>query len=183
MHNIGMSRKLKLFQPKYSQAKSSLPLSLPLSAYLTAPVSDLNLLYHRISTQKLPDGWITHSFKQSDDGSLFLSSVPAIDSSTLIATTTFVVKVDRDLKWSLSYHGILVQNNQCDVLSVIPPKVSCVQDILTLLNTIQNSRMCSGNSVEDFEQIVEQHGGAFKDTKGQPALPCVAINSSVIFFL
>jgi len=127
-----MSRKLKFHQPKCSQAKSSLPFFLPLSASLTVPVSDLGQLHHHIPTQKLPDGWILYSLKQSDDSSLFLSSVPAIDLSTLTATTTFVVKVGHDLKWSLSCHVILVQTNQCSVLSVIPPKFSCVQDILTL---------------------------------------------------
>ena len=105
-----------------------------------------------------------------------------IDSSTLITTTKFVVKVGRDLKWSLNCHEMLVQNNQYDVPSVIPPKVS-VQETFTLLNSIQSSRTCSGNSVEDFEQIVEQHGGTFKDTKGQPAKLSVAINSYIIFFL
>jgi len=51
-----------------------------------------------------------------------------------------------------------------------------VQDISTRLNTIQSSRICSGNSVEDFEQIAEQRGGTFKDTKGQPAMPHAAIS-------
>jgi len=33
------------------------------------------------------------------------------------------------------------------------------------LNTLQASCLCDGNSVLDFQQVVEQHGGTFKDTK------------------
>ena len=109
---LGMPRKLKFYQTKAKKLPEKLPsppfcLSLPLTAYLTAPVSDLSHLCHRLATQTLPDGWVVQSPDLSDDGSLIISSSPIVDPSTLVATITFVVKVDSHLKWSISSHGII----------------------------------------------------------------------------
>ena len=131
-----MPRKLKFYRPKNYERKKlsfvisiklqdvtvlplSIPrqliqvprliLSLPVSAYTTAPIADLHHLCSRLSAHSLPDGWIIHVDDTHND--LILSSL-TIDASTLLPTTTFIIKVDHNLKWSLCCNGILVKNEQ-----------------------------------------------------------------------
>ena len=127
-----MPRKLKYYQPKNYERKKThkrkelsfiisipyqliqapqltLTLSLPISAFVTAPVTDLCHLNTRLSMQSLPNGWVRH-MNELHNGLIFSSL--SIDSFALLPITTFIVKIDCDLKWSLSYNGITVKNQQ-----------------------------------------------------------------------
>ena len=72
-----------------------LTLSLPISAYVTAPVNDI---YHLNSRQTLPDGWVRH-MDASHSGLIFTNL--SIDSFSMLSITTFIVRIDHDLKWSM----------------------------------------------------------------------------------
>ena len=72
-----------------------LTLSLPISAYITAPVNDICHLNSRLSVQTLPDGWVRH-MDASHSGLIFTNL--SIDSFSMLPITTFIVRIDHDLK-------------------------------------------------------------------------------------
>ena len=185
-----MPRKLKFYRPKNYERKklsfiisirlqdvtvtslSAVPnqlvqipqliLSLPISTYMTAPVTDLHHLCSRLSAQSLPDGWRKHM--DGTHSGLILSYL-SVNSSTLMPVTSFIVKVDNNLKWSLSYNGMLVKNQQHCGFSILE-EIKCLNDVLTVLSSVQVSHVCCGNSVEEFKQLVDDHCGEFKDSEG-----------------
>ena len=65
---------------------------------------------------------------------LIFSSL-SIDSFALLPTTTFVVKIDCDLKWSLSYNGIAFKNQQLSGFGD-SQQIKCL-NVLILLTCIQ----------------------------------------------
>ena len=169
-----MPRKLKYYQPKNYERKKThkrkelsfiisipyqliqapqltLTLSLPISAFVTAPVTDLCHLNTRLSMQSLPNGWVRH-MNELHNGLIFSSL--SIDSFALLPITTFIVKIDCDLKWSLSYNGITVKNQQLSIFGD-SQQIKCLNDVLILLTSIQASRICCGNPVEEFKQLLD----------------------------
>ena len=61
---------------------------------------------------------------------LIFSSL-SIDSFALLPITTFIVKIDCDLKWSLSYNGITVKNQQLSSFGD-SQQIKCLNDVLIL---------------------------------------------------
>ena len=137
-------------------------MSLPVSAYTTAPIADLHHLCSRLSAHSLPDGWIIHVDDTHND--LILSSL-TIDASTLLPTTTFIIKVDHNLKWSLCCNGILVKNEQTLGDLNDSQQITSLNDLLTILSSVQVSCICCGNSVEEFKNLIKDRGD-FKDLEG-----------------
>ena len=84
-------------------------LSLLISAYMTTPVTDLHDLCSWLSAQSLPDGWRRHTDGKYN-GLIF--------SNLSVNSSTFMVKLDNNFKWSLSYNGMLVKNQQRCGLSI-----------------------------------------------------------------
>ena len=148
-----------------------LKLSLPISAYTTAPITDLHHLCSRLSTHPLSHGWMRHM--DATNSGLIFSSL-SVDSSTLMPVTTFIVKVDNNLKWSLSYNGILVKNQQHNTFGN-SQQIKCLSDVLTFLYSIQANHIYCGNSVEEFKQLVDDCGGEFKDLEGFNKLWCTCM--------
>jgi len=92
-----------------------LPLSLPLSVYLSAELPDLPSLQNRLASQALPPGWVQHVDPSLQDCLIFASL--KVDPDLLAATTTFVVKVDSTLEWSMSCYSTLVEVEQIGALN------------------------------------------------------------------
>jgi len=89
-----------------------------------------------------------------------------VDPDLLAATTTFVVKVDSTLEWSMSCYSTLVEVEQCRALAAMPHSVKSATALLRLLTTISECHICSGNPTAEFGELVEAHGGIFKDASG-----------------
>ena len=134
-----------------------LVMSLPLSAYLSAPVTDLNHLSSCLASQSLPGGWVQHVCACQNDSPFFASLT--INSPLLSAIATFLVRVDNDMSWTLSYHGVRLEAEQCQALAAIPQRITSVSDVTSLLSIVDASRMCCGNPVEDFKELVDVHRG------------------------
>ena len=139
-------------------------LSLPLSAYLTAPITDLKHLSSCLASQSLPAGWIEHIDARQNNCLIFASFT--ISSSLLTATATFIVKVDDAFHWTVSCHRIQLEAEQCQALAAIPQRITCASDLMTLLSVVHASRICCGNPVEDFQELVDACGGEFRDSTG-----------------
>ena len=138
-----------------------LVLSLPLSAYLTAPVTDLKHLSSRLASQSLPAGWTNAC--QND---CLIFAMLTVNSPLLTANATFLVKVDHDFSWTVSCHGVLIETEKCQALAAFPRRITCVSDVFDLLSHVHGSRICHGNPVEEFRELVDVCGGEFRDSSG-----------------
>ena len=90
----------------------------------------------------------------------------AIELPLLSADTTYLVRVDEELRWSLSCHGLLVEVDQCSVLATIPHTIASAGALLHLLHTLEETQICCGNPASDFKSLVEARDGIFKDSSG-----------------
>ena len=86
-------------------------LSLPVSAYTTAPIADLHHLCSRLSAHSLPDGRIIHVNDTHND--LILSSL-TIDALTLLPTTTYIIKVVSFMESDIHLMRFLAVSKACD---------------------------------------------------------------------
>ena len=84
-----------------------------------------------------------------------------------MADATFVVKVDEELRWTLSCHGVAVEVDKCCDLRTIPPQLHSAGALLDLLHALQAIRVCCGNPVSDFQSLVDVHGTNFMDSAGK----------------
>ena len=140
---------------------SALPVSIPISG-LSVSVSCLE---KHLQEKSLPDGWIRLS-DSSTDGFLVLAKF-SINPPLLVAKATFLVKVDSELKWTLSYNDCPVEIEQCNaVLGNIPRQLSSVDSLMQLISTLQSCHICCGSAVADFQQLVDSRNGVFKDPTG-----------------
>ena len=48
-----------------------------------------------------------------------------------------LLKIDKELRWSLSYNGVSVEVGQCSLFSDIPPKLTSAKAVINLLSTFQ----------------------------------------------
>ena len=106
-----------------------LTLSLPISAFITALVYDICHLNSRLSMQTLPDGWVRHM--NASHSNLIFTNL-SIDSFAMLPITTFIVRIDHYLKWSISYNGIIVKNHQLSGF-MDSQQIKCLNDVTVLL--------------------------------------------------
>ena len=128
--------------PQELPTPQPLNLHLPISAYLSAPVHNLQNLSNRISSQSLPNGWV--KCQDTSEGQTMTFARLTVNSALLDVSTSFLVKVDRNLEWTLGCHGVQVQINQCPVVSTIPRIISCTNDLIHIPTACSNSA-CSLN--------------------------------------
>lgn len=139
-------------------------MSLPLSDQLHASVTDLASLKKHLEGRSLPNGWIECSHTTPEDTLVFAKL--AVSLPHLSADATFLVKVDDDLRWTLSCHGVRVEVAECQVLCGVPCQLSSASVVLDLLCTLQTAQVCCGNTISDFQSLVDNRGGDFKDSTG-----------------
>ncbi len=157
---------------------ADLHVSIPLSACLNVPVTGLTCLKRHLHGHSLPSGWTEHSHSTTDEASTLVFTKLAINLPLLSASATFVVRVDEDLRWTLSCHGTLVEVEQCKVLDTVQRQLCSAGAVIDLLSTLQASTICRGNPVVDFQQLVDAKGGEFQDSTGTKR-PSLIIDSCI----
>ena len=125
---------------------------------------DLPCLKSHLEAQPLPDGWIVCATSTTDGTLVFVKLSVNVD--VLTADATLLVKVDKELRWSISCHGTLFEVGQNAVLESIPPRIHSIGVVLELLKALQEVNVCCGNAVSDFRQLAELRGNEFKDSTG-----------------
>lgn len=137
-------------------------MSFPRPTHLCA---ELACLRRHLEGKSLPAGWIELA-DSTTQGNLVFAKL-AVNLPLLSANASMLVKVDEELKWSLSCHGVLVEIGQCCILAAVPPRLTSVQAVLDLLATLQEVAVCLGNPVNDFRQLVDDRGTEFMDSTGK----------------
>ena len=94
----------------------------------------------------LPEGWIKYTDSIMEDILVFAKLT--INVHPLSAKATMLLKLDKELRWSLSCNGVSVEVGQCSLLSDIPPKLTSVNDVINLLSTFKKNSSLSWESGE-----------------------------------
>ena len=136
-------------------------MSLPLPAHQCV---DLVCLRRHLEGQSLPEGWIKYA-DSTTEGTLVFAKM-SVDIHLLSANAALLLKVDEELRWSLSCHGVIVEVDQSHILTAVPPQLNSVRAVLDLLSTLLEVAVCCGNAVNDFRQLVDAHGTEFMDATG-----------------
>lgn len=171
---IGMGRRKLRFvvrknceRQRTNPRPSSLPVQLPLLAYLSAPVTDAGLLRSRLlKACVIPPNWLL----ADEDTSIFPDVTPSlvlyrpVQHNTLVAMggLTCTLSVDETLKWTLR---IGMDEINSVLLDEFPLSVDCVNLVLQLLEGVDKSAYCVGNADVKFSKLVTSHKGYFKDSR------------------
>ena len=131
---------------------SELRVSLPLPP-THHQCAELACLRRHLVGESLPAGWIQLA-DSTTEGNLVFAKV-AVSLPLLAANTSMLLKVDHQLKWSLSCHGIRIEVGQRQFLAAIPSQLTSVTAVLDLIATLQEVAVCAGNPVDDFKQLVD----------------------------
>lgn len=154
--------------PSDIQKTTELVVRLPFSAYTSAEVSDVSVLYDRIKqSDKLPSGWI---LLEQPVGvtypSLVLCKVQ-VCASLCAASTTFTLTLDRQCCWCLKLEASELSHENCQFLAGVDVKLSSVDALVKFLSDLDESTFCVGNADSKFLHLIERHKGVFKDHSGE----------------
>ena len=136
--------------------------SLPLTHYINAPVPNgLALVKRLIITDKLPLGWIEST---SHGPCITLFKVQCTPEHPE-ATIKFSLVINGTSTWTLTIGSIPVLPS---TIPAVPSKLLHCQQLVSLLQTLDNSSLCVGNSEEKYVMIlIENHHGKLYDQTGR----------------
>ena len=116
---------------------------------MSCPVDTLPALMAQLEVQFLPPQW----FLLSADSSLSLFKVARqqVCSSTKVA---IAIQVDEHRQWSLAICGKVLAPASSATFAQIPQVLGSMPCIFQLLNLLESTRLCVGNSEQRFLDVV-----------------------------
>jgi hypothetical protein len=161
-----MGRKLKFDRRKnYERAlKLSIPLatlkvlplhmSLPISVYANAPVSNGKHLGDRLraNTSLLPRGW---SMADTDTAH---TTVYKVQSGADGAVFMCSLVLHTDLTWTLTMGSTIITPAK---IPTAPIAFKCLQEVIDLLTTVDRSKLCIGNPDERYSCLLHHQGNLY----------------------
>ncbi len=129
---------------------SQLIVSLPLAAYIHSEVESLETLVKRL--QNLPPS--TYQFNIVSQSPLILCIIRTVaQENSTRADVLLTVTVQEDFSWTVFVVDAQVKPNKCPMLRDIPPKLSNVSVVQTLLETLDSLKICVGNPDKELVQL------------------------------
>ncbi len=130
--------------------KVSLIVSLPLAAYLSSEVESLEKLVERL--QNLPP--CTYQFKIVSQSPLVLCVIRTVEQeNSTRADVLLTVTVREDFSWTVFVVDAQIKPSKCPMLRDIPPKLSNVSAVQTLLETLRSLKICVGNPDKELMEL------------------------------
>ena len=146
---------------KYAARQSqSLPISIPLKRL---PQLSLDQLCCDLESQILPM-WIY--LRNPNDTKV---QVCKMDSSCRGRPPKVVVclEIEESMEWTIYVWSKKLDPSSYPMLRTHPLKIRCVNDVLSILKTVDGSTICMGNNDEKDDPIVNGHKGIFNDAMGK----------------
>ena len=141
----------------------NLTVSVPLSAFTAAPVSDVAQLNSRFTASNvLPQNWVNMTTSATPTPSLLLCCLqcrPPLFCSEVV----YNIHVDQHLKWTLTIFSNRIEKDRCSLLATLSSTLQNVDDVVALLWRIDGGKICVGNPDQKFVCLAEQQGGLFLD--------------------
>ena len=146
--------KLKVSIPLDKLKVLPLHLSLPLSAYANAPVSNGQHLGERLrATTLLPRGWSV-----AGGADTTYTTIYKVQCSASGRTSTCSVLVNSDLTWKLTMGSTSIIPTQ---VPIAPSSLTCLQQVIDLLVTVDRSKLCIGNPDEQYSCLLHHQDNLY----------------------
>ena len=120
----------------------------------------------------LPTSWVVFN---SDGSSMSISKLVS-QGSGKAATIAMSVVVDMDMQWYIHTLHRPLHVPMCSLLSGMPILLNSVDSVFTILNILDNTKICAGNPDKDlvavwYQQMLSLHGCSGNcDNSGQSNL-------------
>ena len=124
-------------------------LSLPSTAYLSAPVSNGQHLGERCRatcSMLLPRDWSVTGGADTAHTTIYKVQ---LDASGVASTCSVVIHTD--LTWTLTMDSTTIRP------PIAPSTLTCLQHVIDLLVTVDSSRLCIGNPDEQYSCLLHHH--------------------------
>ena len=156
-----MPRKLRLNNKKNYERnrqdqcrhESRLTVSIPLIIFIDTPINTLSQLYPRLDAATLPSGWLEHRNARRNS-SLFLSCYRSDLGGAANCNAIFTMTVNMSLKWSITCNGRGISTSS--VFGTTNGHIRCIQQLMEILELIKKCKLCCGNSLTDFQQVLHE---------------------------
>ena len=123
----------------------SLMVSLPASAYKTAPANSPVHLHSRLlKSSEIPEGWKLALDTKADESTLHLSRPLQQSGDELVLT------ISGSLSWTLTVGTFSVNMEDCPLLQGVSASLQSVDQVIGLLRELNTSKLCAGNPDERF---------------------------------
>ena len=130
--------------------------SLPLSAYSNAvPPSGQALVERLVATHQAPVGWSVLS-----PSTIYKVKCNQPDGRAVV---TYSLTVHTDLTWSLTVGAIPILQR---LIPAVPSRLLHYQHLVSLLLTLDGSKLCVGNPDEKYMSLIKGHHGNLHDQTG-----------------
>ena len=129
--------------------------SIPLASYVNAPASSGQALVARlVATNQLPSGWSYSSTTLYKVQCTQQQPTPSV---------TFSLTISDTLTWALNIGSIPILPTH---LPAVPSKLIHYHQLVSLLLTLDNSKLCIGNPDEKYMSLIKSHHGNLHDQTG-----------------
>jgi hypothetical protein len=128
----------------------ALSVSLPITSYFDAPVTDVNTLRARIEqSSPLPSSWVI----TTESPWVVLCKLKTVEVVPPKISVFATITVNDKLEWSMSFaQPKLDPRNSCCV-DGLPTAICSLSDLLAVLSCIDSSKVCVGNPDVDILQM------------------------------
>ena len=99
----------------------------------------------------LPPEWINLTQSHLSPDKVVLAK---FNLHALLGAPAFIITIDEQLTWTMACFGNPVEKQECRLLKSTPNKLTNLQDVITLLHIISDSRLCQGNAAADYQDAV-----------------------------
>lgn len=155
------ARARAITQPQHD---TELVVTLPRSAYTTAAVAEVAALQSRLTiSHTLPNDWISTLLSSNDLALYKLTVSPPLMS----AKVQYMLTISNDLSWVLCIGQKEIKRSECQMLQDVGHLLSSVEEVISLLVAIDNSKICVGNPDEKFNLLNDRHKGIFRGQSGK----------------
>ena len=132
-----------------------LHMSLPISVYANAPVSNGKHLGDRLraNTTLLSRGWSV-----ADDIDTAYTTVYKVQYGADGAAFTYSLVIHTDLTWTLTMGSTIITPAK---IPTAPIAFKCLQEVIDLLATVDRSKLCIGNPDEQYSCLLHHQGNLY----------------------
>lgn len=110
----------------------------------------------------LPQGW---NIVNTTTNLLVISRVQYLECRKCVIVK-FSVIIEEDSTWTVILpQGLVIPHNSL-AFEGIPSKIDTPSEVIKLLGTIDAAKICCGNSIDKYRDLVKSRKGAFMNSKG-----------------
>ena len=111
-------------------------------------------------------GWLDASNMSDTAEELILYKVGPSQSNSMTVIVLFNLSITCHFNWSLYYLGESIDISRCSLFDDSPALLNDTSSINSVINKIENCKVCIGSPDEKFDLLVKFRQGIFKDQSG-----------------